>query len=65
MKIKYRLYVTVGLIALISLGGCGREDAPVVLESLEEYCKNSQDPGPSPDQLNQDLWGWRPSLGSF
>ncbi|MBO4901257.1 MAG: ComEA family DNA-binding protein [Lachnospiraceae bacterium] len=36
MKIKYRLYVTVGLIALISLGGCGREDAPVVLESLTE-----------------------------
>ncbi len=36
MIIKYRLYITVGLIALMCLIGCGRSDAPVVLTPLEE-----------------------------
>ncbi|MBQ7582965.1 MAG: ComEA family DNA-binding protein [Lachnospiraceae bacterium] len=43
MRIKYRVTFTVGLIALLSLTGCGRSDAPVVLESLEESV--STEPG--------------------
>lgn len=45
MKITYRMYITVGLIALMCLIGCGRSDAPVVLESLEEAQGAGSDAG--------------------
>ena len=50
MKITYRMYITVGLIALMCLIGCGRSDAPVVLESLEEV----QDAGNDAEQAHAE-----------
>lgn len=43
MTIKYRPNITVGLIALACLTGCGRSDAPVVLEPVSGV--ESADPG--------------------